>query len=350
MQIAIVIVSFSVLIFVHELGHFLSAKFCGIKVEKFGLGFPPRLLWIRTRETEYSLNLLPFGGFVKIYGEHAEGPIREKERAFVFQPAWKKSVVLLSGVFMNLLTGWLIMVAVFSVGAPERVLISQIAENSPAAEAGLANGDLLEKAAFGGAAVPLPLTSDKVAELSRVNGGKRADFTIQRAGRIMQFSVPLRVSSPEGEGPLGVSLVDMGFPASPFPENIVEGTKASVESVRLIASSFYALARGLFHEPEIVKSVSGPIGIVAIAAQAGAIGLVYLAQFMALVSLNLAVLNLIPFPALDGGQFLMVLVEKIRGRVFSTRLRVIVNSVGMGLLFLLMILVTIKDLDNIFHR
>jgi len=351
MTIFLVILSLAVLIIVHELGHFGAAKLFNIKVEKFGIGFPPKIIGKKIGETEYSINLLPLGGFVKIYGEDPEEPINEedKARSFAHQPAWKRAVVLVAGVTMNIILGWFALTIIFTTGVPEHLMISQVADNSPAEEAGVEAGDIILKAEAGETIFTNPVRIQELIELTQTHPGETVMLTLERGEKIIETSAFVRPDPPAGQGAMGVALVNIGFPSTPFPQNIIEGTRATGSSLKLITVGFYNLITGIFTNPEIVDSVSGPIGILAIATRAGDLGIIYLMQLMALISLNLAVLNLIPFPALDGGQLIILAIEKITRREVPFRTKAIVNTVGIAALLLLMVVVTVKDVGNLLN-
>ena len=350
MSIIIFIIVLVVLILVHEFGHFISAKRSGIRVDEFGIGFPPKIIGKKVGETEYSINLLPLGGFVKIYGEHdTEITEADKNRAFYNQPAWKRSVVLLAGVTMNILLGWLVLTTIFTTGVPEHLMITQVAKDSPAMQAEIKQSDIILEASAGSTTLTDPIATEELIQLTKSNPAEILSLQIQRGKETVNTSAFIRPDPPEGQGAIGIAMVEIGFPKAPFPQNIIDGTISTGRTLKLITVSFFQLIIGIFTQPEILEGVAGPVGILSIATSAGNIGIVYLAQLMALISLNLAVLNLIPFPALDGGQFLMVLVEKITGKTIPIKAKIITNTIGMGVLLLLMVLVTIKDVGRLIN-
>ncbi|MEK7630063.1 MAG: site-2 protease family protein [Patescibacteria group bacterium] len=360
MIILIVIIGLSVLILVHELGHFLTAKMFGVKVEEFGFGFPPRILawrpkrWLKDKgtlrqaqgETEYSFNWLPFGGFVKIFGEDAESG-ETSERSFVSQSVWKRSVIVLAGVFMNIILGWLILSIVLMVGSPEHLMISEVAPQSPAAITGLKPSDLIISASYGSAVLTDPIKSESLVDLVKSAKGEEVLLQAKRGGEILDFSLRGRLNPPPGEGAIGVALLEIGFPASSFFDALGKGLVNTSEAIQAISVGFLNLFTKIFVNPEIVRSLTGPVGIFAVANQTGQLGFIYLFQLIALISLNLAVLNFIPFPALDGGRFLFLIIEKIKGSPVSYKFQRIVNTVGFALLVILMIVVTVQDIIKI---
>jgi regulator of sigma E protease len=349
MTLFLVIIGFAILIFVHELGHFGASKLFNIKVEKFGIGFPPKIVSKKIGETEYSINLLPLGGFVKIYGEDSSDVISEddRNRSFSHQSAWKRAIVLVSGVGMNIILGWMAFTVIVTTGIPEHLMITEVAVNSPAYESEIEAGDVIVKAQVGDVIINDPINSSQLIELTKTNLGETVSISIKRGDEIINKNILIRDNPPDGEGAMGVALVDIGAPPVPFPKNIVEGFTATTRSIDLVARGFYSLITGIFTNPKVVDSVSGPVGIVSMATRVGDLGIIYLVQLMAIISLNLAVLNLIPFPALDGGQLLILAIEKFIGRDVPFRIKYIVNTVGIVALLLLMIVVTIKDIGVI---
>ncbi|MDI6733999.1 MAG: RIP metalloprotease RseP [Patescibacteria group bacterium] len=352
MIIFLVIVSLSVLIFIHELGHFLIAKFFRVKVEEFGIGFPPRVWSWGKGETRYSINFLPFGGFVKIFGENDSSSekdgVPKDERNFANQLIWKRSAIILAGVAMNIMLGWVVLCGVFIVGAPEYLMITDVVSDSPAYVSGVKSGDVVIKASFSDRVLSAPIKSNDFIAFVKEQEGQEINLNLKRGENLMDIKIKGRINPPAGQGSLGIGLSEIGFPPNSFFSGVVEGTKATINTLKLITVGFAQFFSKIFITPKIVESVSGPVGIVTIAIQAGSLGLVYLFQLMALISLNLAVLNLIPFPALDGGRFLMLVLEKIKGGPISKKIQIGINAFGFALLVLLMIVVTVKDVVKLF--
>jgi len=315
-----------------ELGHFVVAKRAGMKVEEFGFGFPPRLWGIKRGETIYSINWIPFGGFVKIHGEHAEEgeKLEEPERSFTHQIAWKRSIIIVAGAFMNFLIGWVAFSLVFAMGVPNRVLIERVVPNSPAEIAGFQVGQSLE--GFASAEEFLAFVNDRKGESVVIN----------------ETSVELRENPPEGEGSLGIVIVDVGIEKKGVFASIPAGFTTTLSTTKLIAVSFVGFIGSLFAgDFDVVDEVTGPVGIFGILGDVSELGIAPLAQFLGLISINLVVINLIPFPALDGGRFLAILVEKIIGRRLGHKFELFANAIGLTLLLTLMVVVTIKDIINI---
>jgi regulator of sigma E protease len=352
----LVIVGLAVLILVHEIGHFLVAKLLKMRVDEFGVGFPPRLLKKKIGETTYSLNVVPFGGFVRLHGESDlpsgktvdDKPSRDGERGFNDELAWKKSLVILSGVFMNVVLGWLLLSAILMVGMPRHLVIADVAEDSPAFSAGLKSGDVVESVSAGGTVLNDPVSPDSFTELVKANSDGFLALSVGRDGQGLEFEVKPRQNPPDGQGPLGVAITEIGFESRPFFESLASGILETWSVTKMVFEGLGIFIRQVFVSPGTVENVAGPVGIVFLAAQATDLGFIYFLQLLALISVNLAVLNLLPFPALDGGRFLFVVIEKLTKKRIPRRAEMWVNGAGFAILILLMVFVTIKDVERLF--
>ncbi len=349
MIIVYVIIGLSLLILVHELWLFFVAKLFGVRVDEFGFGYPPRLFAKKYGETEYSINALPFGGFVKIYGEDVSKVDKSDpayKRSFASQPAWKRSAIILAGVFMNVVLAFVLLSLIFMLGAPKHMGIASVTENSPAEEAGLQAGDIVLNAEVDGETLSDPILTEEFINLVEENKGSEFVLTIQRGDETFEKTVLARENPPAGEGNIGVLLADMGIEKKGFFGAIWQGAKSTGQLLERIAVGFWNIITGIFTNPEIVKNIAGPVGIFVITKQAGSVGLVYLIQLVAVISLNLVIINLLPFPALDGGRFLFILIERIKGSPISNKFQMAANAFGFLLLIALMIVVTIKDIGR----
>lgn len=338
MVIVIVIIGISFLILVHEFGHFLAAKSFGLLVEEFGFGFPPKIFSKKIGETVYSLNLLPFGGFVKIYGETPQSGAMDRLRSFSHQSAGKRILVILAGVLMNFIFGWLIISSVYIIGVPRSLVITGLNENSPAALAGIKIGDQI--ADF--------KESDDFIGFVKENRGREIILNIKRGGESIPFKLIPRVDAPPGEGALGVAFSEAGLEKQPLLRSFVEGFKTSILIIGSIFSGLWSLLVGLFTQGKILEGFVGPVGIFGFANQAAGLGLVYLLQLIGLISLNLFVLNVLPFPALDGGRLFFILIEKIKGSPLSPNFEKSANAFGFIVLLILMIAITVRDIGRLF--
>jgi regulator of sigma E protease len=340
----LLIIGISILILLHETGHFFAAKHYGIKVEEFGFGFPPRLFAKKKGETTYSFNLLPFGGFVKLYGEseaHLEGKNNvNKKRSFTHQSAWRRFVVIAAGIAINFILGWIIISAVYMIGAKESILVAQVLENSPAEQAGLMAGDEL---------VGFQSSSDFIENVN-AHKGQELILNVKRGQDDLAFTLIPR-EDPEviaKEGAIGAALTEAGFPRLTFFKAIWEGLIVSLNIMAQIIKSLWLLLAGIFTTGAIAEGVVGPVGIFGIANDLGSLGFVYILQLVGLISLNLAILNALPIPALDGGRIFFIFLEKIKGSKLNANRELIANGIGFALLLLLMIAITVRDIVQLF--
>ena len=339
MTYVILILGISFLILIHEFGHFLAARFFGRWVEEFGIGFPPRLFKKKIGETIWSINALPFGGFVLIHGEQPEEGVDSKpERSFSRLPIWKRACIIGAGVLMNFLVGWVLISGIFMIGTPGGVMISGVSENSPAAVAGFQSGDKV--LGFE--------TSDAFTSYVSSMKGKEIEIRVLRGDGETTLRVTPRVNPPVGEGALGVTVSSLGTPKLPFFQSIIQGFVASAKMVGMIFASLAGLVAAIFTSAPALEGFVGPIGIFGVANETAKFGLVYLFQLIALISLNLVALNVLPFPALDGGRLFFLLIEKIKGSPISPKCEGMVNAIGFGILILLMVVITARDIINLF--
>lgn len=346
--IIIVIVGLSLLILGHEAGHFFAAKAFGLKVDEFGFGFPPRIGARKIGDTEYSVNWLPFGGFVKIAGERgefemlnpdgAQGNGSDDPRLLYAQPAWKKGVVMIAGVAVNFLLGWLFLSLTLMIGAPQALVISGVQAGSPAAAAGIISGDIVK-----GFTAAQPFI-----DFVNSHRGEETAITVIRNDKEISFNVIPRVKTAPGEGAVGVELTAAGQAREGFFAAVRDGFLNAWIIAWLVLQTFYQLAAQLFAHATLLPGVVGPVGIFGVAEETGKIGFVYLLQLLGIISVNLMVVNLIPFPALDGGRFLMAIIEKIKGSAIPYKVEAWVNGLGFIFLIALMVLLTIRDVRGLF--
>lgn len=352
MGIILVIIGLSVLILVHELGHFLAAKIFKVKVDEFGIGFPPRILSRRKGETVYSLNLLPFGGFVKMEGEDGEEETvsveKDKGRRFDSQSVGRRILIITAGVIMNVFLGWILLTAVFAVGTPAHLLVADVVKDSPAAAADLRSGDIIISANYAGKTLSDPIASQEFIDLAWAAGGEKINLTVSRKDQSLDKTIISRKEPPANQGPLGAGLVEIGWPAQNFFQGIISAFGQTFLILKQTLFGFYFFFSKLFIEPGVLDSVSGPVGIFSVALQASSLGFPYFLHLLALLSLNLAVLNILPLPALDGGRLVFLLIEKIKRSPVAFRWQAIANVGGFIILIGLIILITVKDLKNMF--
>jgi regulator of sigma E protease len=363
MAITIIIAIFSIiaLLVIHELGHFLVAKGFKAKVEEFGVGLPPRLFGKKIGETVYSLNLLPFGAFVKIPDVEGEDN-KEDYRALENIVPWKKALILLAGVVSFWIVGAVLLIIVFSIGTFQeisdeesgilinpRVQITMVAQNSPAEAVGIRPGDIIKQFAVFNDFQAIAKVG-QVQELAEKYKGQEVVLTIERGEETIDFSLIPRVSPPEGEGAIGVALTRTAEKSYPFFQAIAKGVKTTINLTLAIivglADVLISLAKGQ-GLPQGVQFM-GPIGIGSLAAQAAEVGISYFLQFIAIIAIYLAIFNLLPIPALDGGRLLFLGIEKVKGSPINRKVEQSVTAGFFVLLIGLIILVTISDIAKLF--
>lgn len=344
-SILVFLLVLSILVIVHELGHFIMARRAGVLVEEFGFGLPPRLFGKKIGETLYSINALPFGGFVKLHGENTEESISNPRRAFLNKKLETKVGIIVAGVVMNFLLAVVAFAIVYYFsGIPKdtgKVKVLDIAAGSPAQVAGLVVGDIV-------------LTVDG-KEVTKVNDfvknveekkGKRT--ILQLEGK--KVTVTPRVSPPEGEGPLGVTIstTEIYFPPKwqrPFV-GAYYGFKEALFWGKTVTVGFWNLIVQLFGG-KVPSDLAGPVGIFAITSEAAKVGILALINFIGILSVNLAILNIIPFPALDGGRLLFIAIEKAIGRKVLPKVEAAIHTVGMIVLLLLLLAITAHDIRRL---
>ena len=355
----IFIIVLGVLVFVHEFGHFIFAKKAGMKVEEFGFGFPPRIWGIKKGETLYSINAIPFGGFVKILGEGGEEA--NNPRSFSSKPAGPRLKVIVAGVTMNFfLAVVLLMVTNFfglrigliddktaSIAKNKAVQIIEISKESPADKAGLKLLDEVSGFKLNGSFRAVSNAED-VQSFIRENIGQPITLVIKRNKEILEKSIVPRLNPPAGQGALGVSMALTGVVSYPWYEAVWRGVYDAVILTMNVVIGYFVLFKTLLFKGKLIADVSGPIGIATLTGQVARMGINYLMQFTAMISINLAVLNIIPFPALDGGRALLIIIEKFKGSPVNKKAEQLVNTVGFAFLLALMVYVTVKDITRFF--
>ena len=352
-SILIFLLVLSILVLVHESGHFFIAKRAGVRVEEFGFGLPPRIIGKRIGETVYSLNWLPFGGFVRLYGEQDEDGITDPRRAFLNKSKKAKALIVVAGVIMNIILAIVAFAIVYSVsGIPREtghLKVIDITAGSPAQVAGIVVGDVITKVGKDSVTTSVDFTN----KISAVKG-KSTVFEIQRtvAGQTSTVKITLtpRTNPPTGEGPIGITYTTMEiyYPPvflRPF-YGIYYGFKDAVFWGETIVLGLWGLIAGLF-KGIVPQGVSGPVGIFAVTTEAAQSGVLTLINFLGILSLNLAILNVLPFPALDGGRLLFIGIEAVTGRRVSPKVEGTIHSIGMIILLILLLLITIGDVRRL---
>jgi regulator of sigma E protease len=371
--IFVFIVTLLILVVIHELGHFFAAKRFNIKVLEFGFGIPPRAWGKKIGETIWSLNWLPFGGFVRLLGEdESDKKVLDDKRSFANQAVWKRITVVVAGVAMNLLLAWVLFYIVLGVqgfktklpllsdyqfsGVSQKtdtaIIVGNIAEGSPAKEAGLKDGDRIMS--INGSPV---LDSDKFVAEIKANAGKPVNLTISdlQGNATKEVIVTPRENPPAGQGALGVSLGGLKTVDLSFDTPVQKLFAGPIYSYNLIAYSGKILGDTIgFSVKErnlvpVSNAVAGPIGITSVVGQILSVErplLPYL-DFVAALSLNLAVVNVLPFPGLDGGRLLFLVIEAITRKKTHAIVEKYVHTIGLLVLLSLIILITISDIRKL---
>ena len=363
MSVIIFLLVLFVLILVHEWGHFIVAKKTGMRVDEFGIGFPPKLFGVKKGETEYTFNALPIGGFVRIFGENLDVDQSEtvdNSRAFNNRPHWAQALVLVAGVAMNVIFAWFLFFVTFMIGVPTAVdetnaspdavlKISGVLPNSPLEGKVPAGAEILSIATAEDELVkPTPTSfSDFIdehegesVELSYVSGDVTETVSVKPVdGLIPDDPDKLAV----GVGLAMVDTIDYGF----F-EGLVAAGSATISGLKNITVGLYDLLAGSIKGTSDLSQVAGPVGIVGMVGDAADFGIAALLTFTAIISLNLAIINLLPIPALDGGRLMFVVIEAVTRKPINSVWAGRLNLIGFVALMLLMIVVTYNDIVRIF--
>ncbi|OHA89441.1 MAG: RIP metalloprotease RseP [Candidatus Zambryskibacteria bacterium RIFCSPHIGHO2_02_FULL_43_14] len=369
MSIIIFIIILSALIIVHELGHFLVAKKFGIRVDEFGLGFPPRakelFIW---KNTPFTLNWLPFGGFVKIFGEN---PIADEPSpplgsyqgeglangvSFQLKNRGIQASVLVAGVIGNFLFAWLLISLGFITGMPApadialpienaRTVIVTVLPDSPAALAGLKSGDAILSLSRGVARSEL---TPEALSLFIAQSIEPITFEIERGGQVSKKILIPTKNILADRPAVGISMDVIGIVKLPPHKAFWQGFKTTSELTWMTGQAIGTFIFQALGGKADFSSVTGPVGIVGMVGDVRELGFSYLMTFIALISINLAIINLLPFPALDGGRLLFVAIEGVTRRSIPPRIFNALNTAGFALLIFLMLLITFRDVRNIF--
>lgn len=318
-----------VLIFVHELGHFMAAKLMGVKVNQFALGMGPAFWKRKWGETEYSLRIFPIGGFCAMEGEEEES---EDDRAFSNKPAWAKALILAAGPLMNVLLAVLIMTCIIFFNGTASTTIAEVTPGGPAEIAGIQAGDVI-----------IAIDDHKidkwadVSEAIAARDGDTVNVQVRRDGSTVMVTSDIDTTE-DGRSVIGITCAIKHDPLA----SLKNGASESVYMIR----TMYEVIIQLFTGKVPVSELTGPVGIAYMVDATASRGLSYLLYFVAFFSMNLAVMNLLPLPALDGGRLFFLVIRLItRGRL-SDELEAKINFVGIMLLFALMIYVTWQDIGR----
>jgi regulator of sigma E protease len=353
-----------VLVVVHEFGHFIIAKLTGMQVDEFAFGFPPRMFAKKYGETVYAFNIIPLGGYVSILGENGGDDEKKKQealhnkRAFGNRPWWAQLLVLVAGVTMNMILAVLIFIGIsygkIQMSADDPVygsrvqdsvlMVSEVSKDSPAHLAGIVPGSVILKVSAG--RTPAVLTT-ATSLITFIGNNQNSPFAInyRTPDGYEKSTVVAAVYGivPEKKA-LGIALEAVGTVKTTFPEAIVIGYNKTVNITEMTVGGLVDVLSQAFHGKSVLSSLSGPVGIAKIVGETSTYGYVAVLTLVAVLSINLAIFNILPLPALDGGRIVVVLFETISRRKVPYKYYSWVNVIGFGLLMLLLVVVTFNDI------
>jgi len=348
LTIIIFIAILAILILIHEFGHFLVAKLMGVKVEEFAFGFPPRLLSKKYHGTRYSLNLIPLGGYVTLFGENED---IKAPGSYFSKKVWQKILIVVAGVVMNFILGILVLAIGFTIGMTplvsdpatltgqktSQVMIVEIKPDSAAAKAGLTVGDVVK-----GYNNP-----SELSEFTKSHAGQTVELQIEKNGEKQNVQVVLS----EGEAPLGVGTISLTKVKQPFYRALVTATIEVGRSIGAIVVVLGSIIKSLFttgSAGEAGAGVVGPIGIYNFTSSALQVGWIYILQLLAILSINLGLINILPFPALDGGKILFLGLEGIfRKKLVRQEVENLIHTIGFVILIVFILAITLRDIIHL---
>ncbi len=345
------IVVLGILIFFHELGHFLFARLFGVGVEKFSLGFGPRIVGWKRGITDYRISAIPLGGYVKMVGEDPSVEMNPQEipLSFTHKHVFKRLLIVAAGPFFNLLLAVLIFLAIYLFSGTYilKPTVGEVQENSRAEAAGLQKGDIIR--AIDGQAVA---TWEEMADGIGQSKGRTLTFTIERTGEFLSVEIAPEVKKTKNLFGEEIERYIIGIASAGDVQNMKMGIgQAVVESIRqtykiaeLTVVSIAKLIKGTLS----TKTIGGPIMIAELAGQQAKEGILNFVFLIALLSVNLAIINFLPIPVLDGGHILFFIIELIIGRPVNTRMREMAQQAGIFILIMLMVFVFYNDIARIF--
>ncbi len=360
----------AILIFIHELGHFLAAKKSGIRVDEFAIGFPPKIFSWTRGETKYSLNLIPFGGYVKIFGENpGEESIsgEDSARSFVHASKWKQISVLGAGILFNIIFAWLLISISFMFGSlvpigdevsayskyikDSRVIISGVVSESPASMVGLEKGDQIIRISLIDNMNDTVIENITVSDIRNIienSDGRELKLNYKRNGHLATTTINPDLNEVENRRVIGIYMENVGVVKLNPALALWEGGKITIVTFKQVIIGLSTFLFQAIRGQGDLSQVSGPVGIVSLVGDAASFGLAYFLGFLAFISLNLAVINLIPFPALDGGRILFVIIEAIIRKPIKAQIVNTLNLLGFVLLIGLMLVITYRDILKLF--
>ena len=358
-----------VLILVHELGHFLTARLFKVKAEEFGFGYPPRIFgWVKDGQgkwkilgrkepaenyerTVWSLNWLPLGGFVKIKGEDYNA--QKEPDSFASRPIWQRFIMLFAGVFMNFILCFVLLTVVFMSGIPslvdddphpslqaknEQIQVISILPDSPAAQADIKVGDVI-----------LSINHEpiyhirQIQDFSNLYEGQPLTLKLKRANEELTKTITPVLDLASDRSQIGVGLVKTATLRYTWYKAVYKGAETTFKLTFAILQAFGEMIRDLIAGQSVKTEVAGPVGIAVLTGQVVKLGWIYVLQFTALLSINLGIINLLPIPALDGGRILFLIIEKFKGRPVKQKIEATIHQLGFLFIIGLMLIVIFND-------
>ncbi len=339
----------SILILVHELGHFLIAKRAGVWVEEFGLGLPPRLIGKKIGETIYSINALPLGGFVRLHGETTNKDLKKPKRAFYNKSKKARAAITSGGILANILLAIVAFTIVYSFsGIPREgvdVRVLEIAKGSPAEEAGILVGDIIRSANER----DLSSTGEFIKAIDE-SSGESVILILVRGDELKEVALVPRADPPENQGPIGVVITtsETYFPPlwqRPF-YGVYYGAGDALFWMKAVVFGFGTIFTDV-SRGQAPQGIAGPVGILAIISEVAKVGSLPLINLIGIISINLAIINLIPFPPLDGSRLLSIGLEAVFGKRVLPRVEAAAHAVGMVILILLILLISSREIPQL---
>jgi regulator of sigma E protease len=344
------------LIVAHELGHFAAAKLFKVKVEEFGLGYPPRAFLITKKgDTEYTFNWIPFGGFVRLLGENADAP--KQKGSFAGAPRYAQAIILVAGVVMNLIVGYLLFAGALFTGIPHAVdswkagehaqlFVSGVLPNSPADSAHVLAGDEIVAMRDAESGEAARLSPDSVIAFVEERGGKAIEMTVLRGDEEITATVhPAHsvIADSANRPALGVGLVLVESDPLPLIESLTTAVPLTIDKLFVVFTGLASMLQNAFAGAPALEGVVGPVGLVSVVGEASQHGVGQVLALAAFISVNLVIVNLLPIPALDGGRLVLVGIESVIRRAVPRFGVALFNAVGIFAILVLMVTVTYND-------
>ena len=352
-----------VLVVVHEFGHFIVAKLVGMRVDEFAFGFPPRIFGKKFGETMYAFNAIPLGGYVSIFGENGseedkkENGATHHPRAFGNRPWWAQLLVLVAGVTMNMLLALMIFIGIsygevkMSVDDPvygsrvknTSIMVTEVSPASPAFRAGIIPGSTITKIVNAGASAQLTTATSVVSFIASHQNTPFIISYISPDGQKKSTTIAAVYGIIPDKKALGIALEQIGTAKMGLKDAFILGYDRTIMITELTFEGLASVATSAFKGDDVLESLSGPVGIAKIVGETSEYGVAAILTLVAALSINLAIFNILPLPALDGGRMVVVILETVSRRKIPFKYYSWVNIVGFFLLMLLLVVVTIND-------